>query len=103
MNYIAYNKECRLVMNSIFDDNYEIRAEYKDGNDWAYIAAPSFYSSALDTKEKTYEYYQTALVEINTAMEELFGKDEAPESGVARIQWLMDNRTTVENDKLKLN
>lgn len=102
MIYTAYGKECRLNLNMIFTDNYELRAEYKEGSEWKYIAAPSFYGSTLNTKEKTDEYYQKALDEVNSAMEKMPGGVSEPENGTDRIQWLIDNKTIVENNKLKI-
>ncbi len=101
MIFTAYGKECRINLGNIFGDQYGIRAEYKEGDDWKYIAEPSFYESALNTKEKTDEFYQTALDEINAAMEALFGKVTEPESGADRIQWLI-NKTVVTDDKLSV-
>lgn len=103
MIYTAYGKECRLKLNLIFGTEYGMRAEYKEGDSWLYISEPTFPESEITTTEATDAVHQAAYDTINAKMEEMFGKDEVPESGVARIQWLMDNRTTVENNKLKLN
>lgn len=103
MIFTAYNKECRINLGNIFGDQYGIRAEYKEGDTWKYIAEPSFYSSSLNTKEKTDEFYQKALLEINEAMAKMFGKVPAPESGKDRINWLIENKTIVVNDNLKLD
>lgn len=103
MIYTAYGKECRLTLKLIFGTEYGIRAEYKEGETWHYITEPSFFESSLTTKEATDAVHQAAYNTINAKMEEMFGKDEAPENGVSRIQWLIDNRTSVVDNKLTLN
>ena len=101
MLYTAYEKECRLVPNKIFEGQYGLRAEYKKDDKWVYIAEPSL--SDLSTKEKTDAAYQKALDEINSKMAEMFGKvPSEPQSGFERIQWLADNSTFVENNQLKI-
>ena len=101
MIYTAYDKECRILPNEIFQGQYSIRAEYMKDNKWTYIAEPSL--TDLSTKEKTDATYQGALDEINIKMAEMFGKAPLePQSGFDRIKWLADNSTFVENNELKM-
>lgn len=102
MLYTAYGMQCKLTPSEIFQGQYSLRAEYKKGDEWVYIDEPSL--TDLSTKEKTDEAYQNALDQINVKMAEMFGEvPNEPESGFKRIQWLTDNKTIVENNKLKLN
>jgi len=92
MLYTAYGNECKLSLNLIFGDNYELRAEYKEGDTWTYIAGPDFYGSQLSTKEKTDDFYKTALDEINLAMESLFGGVDEPGNLLTLICKLIDQQ-----------
>jgi len=100
MLYTAYNMKCKLTPNEIFPGTYGLRAEYEKDGKWTYISELNLID--LSTKEKTDAAYQKALDEINTKMEEMFGgASSEPESGFERIQWLTDNKTYVEDNKLK--
>lgn len=101
MIYTAYGKQCRLNTNEIFQGQFSIRAEYDKDGTWTYIDEPSL--GDLSTKEKCYAEYQKSLDSINAAMASLFGEVTEPENGVDRIQWLIDNKTYVENNELKVN
>ena len=105
MIYTAYGKECLLTFNLIFAGQYGLRAEYKnERGDYTYIAEPTIISTSLTTKELTDEAYQTALDEINIATKALLGEvQDEPQSGVDRIQWLMDNKTIVIDNNLTLS
>jgi hypothetical protein len=104
MIYTAYGKECRLTFIKIFDGQWGLRAEYKNNSgEWAYIAAPTIWTDALTTKEVTDAAYQKALGEINIATRAMLGKASSePTSGTARIQWLVDNKTVVVDNNLKI-
>lgn len=100
MLYNSYGKKCKLTANEIFQGQYSLRAEYEKDGSWVYISEPSLID--LSTKEKTDADYQKALDEINLKMEEMFGgATSEPESGFERIQWLTDNKTYIEDNKLK--
>ncbi len=104
MLYTAYGKECRITLEQIFDIEWGIRAEYKDEvGVWTYIAMPSFYIEQLTTKEDTDAVYQAALDKINVATKTLLGGGSTePDSGIDRIQWLVDNKTIVVDNDLKM-
>jgi len=103
MIYTAYNKQCRLTLSQMFPGQYGLRAEYQKEGNWTYITAPTLFESKMTTKESTDDEYIKALAEINSKMAEMFGEEPSePESGSERIQWLMDNKTFVENNELKL-
>ena len=102
MLYNAYNKQCRLKLHLIFGTEYGLRAEYQEGEEWVYISEPTFFASELTTKEETDVKYQEALDVINAKMEQIFGEVTEPDNGVERIQWLMDNRTVVIDNNLRV-
>ena len=104
MIYTAYGEECQLTLSKIFDGQWGLLAEYKKDGEWEYIAMPTIWTDALTTKELTDEAYQTALDEINIATKALLGEvQDEPQSGVDRIQWLMDNKTIVIDNNLTLS
>lgn len=104
MIYTVYGKQCKLTIHLIFGDQYGLRAEYKnDDGDYVYIAEPTIIDSGLTTKELTDAAYQAALDEINIATKALLGGDSSePDSGIERIQWLVDNKTIVVDNDLKI-
>lgn len=104
MKYTAYGKECKLNFHKIFDGQWGVRAEYKNPDgDYLYISESIIITTELTTKELTDAAYQKALDEINISMAELLGKvQEEPGSGVDRIRWLVDNKTFIEKNKLKI-
>jgi len=104
MLYTAYGKECRLTFSFIFAGQWGLRSEYKNNSgDWIYIAEPTIFETNLTTTESTDEAYKKSLDKINIAMAEMFGGDTSePESGTDRIKWLVDNKTIVENNNLKI-
>ena len=100
MIYAAYGKECRLNTNEIFQGVFSVRAEYDKDGTWTYIDEPQL--GDLSTKAKCDAEYQKALDSINIAMAALFGEVDEPSSGIDRIEWLLDNKTYVENNELKI-
>ncbi|HHZ68683.1 MAG TPA: hypothetical protein EYN67_09845 [Flavobacteriales bacterium] len=104
MIYTAYGKGCKLTLNFIFAGQYGLRAEYKNADgDYTYIAEPTIIDSGLITKELTDAAYQVALDEINIATKALLGEvPTEPDSGIDRIQWLVDNKTIVVDNDLKI-
>jgi len=100
MIYNAYGKQCRINTNEIFTGTFSIRAEYDKDGTWAYIDEPTL--GNLSTKAKCDAEYQKALDSINASMLALFGEVTEPSSGIARIEWLIDNKTIVENNNLKI-
>lgn len=104
MLYTVYGKQCKLTLNAIFDGQWGIRAEYMNGDgDYVYLSEPSMFEQQLTTKELTDAAYQKALDQINVDTEAMFGEvPTEPDSGIERIQWLLDNSTYVENNQLKM-
>jgi hypothetical protein len=104
MIYTAYDKECRLKFSKIFDGQWGLRSEYKnDSGQWVYISMPTILTGGLTTKELTDAAYKKALDEINIATKKMLGKDSAEkDSGAERIKWLVDNKTVVVGNELRV-
>ena len=100
MIYTAYGKQCRVSTNEIFTGTFSLRAEYDKDGTWAYIDEPSL--GDLSTKAKCDAEYKKALDSINLAMAALFGEVTEPSNGIKRIEWLLDNKTYVFENQLKV-
>ncbi len=102
--YEAYGHRCALFIAEIFDGLQSVRAVYEKEGTWHYIDAPDYYEATLTSKELTDAKFEEILEKINISMEKVFGKaTKEPMQGTARIQWLLNNTVSVENNKLKYN
>lgn len=96
-----YSKLVKLeLVNPLGNGEWVIDVRYKQGANWVYVCAPSFWTQDLTTKATTDAVFSKALAEINTELKKALGSNTTePEKGLERIKWLMQN-LKVENDKL---
>lgn len=103
MTFSVNNHEIIVWVNRIFESEYGLRAVYKKGGYYFYIAEPSVFVGDLISKEATDEAFNNVISEINKAIVEVFSKkDVEPSVGIERVRWLLSNKTTVKDNKLKV-
>ena len=84
-----------------FTDEYGIRASYRSGDKWVFLTERTHFITNMKDKESTDFYFQSFVDAINTQIEiklKPIGTEE-PESGIARIQWLV-SRLSISNNQL---
>jgi hypothetical protein len=82
-----------------FDDEYGLRASYKNNEKWIFLAEKTHFISNFTTKDSTDAYFRTFITGINDAITtqlKPIGAAE-PDSGIARIQWLAGRLCFVED------
>jgi len=101
---VLYGYDVAIYVHPIFGSEIGLRIVYKAGNDWIYIAEPTFYISEVDTQAKTDAKFVELIGLINIATyNELNPISQEPEVGEERMQWLLENKLTIVNNELVVN
>lgn len=104
--FTVYGAQCALRLNVIVPGvMLGLRCEALINDEWSYVKEVSFTPEEISTKADTDAVFQKCLDEINVSLEEALGggnPSEEPESGEERIQWLLDNRLKVVDNKLTM-
>lgn len=99
-----YGYEVAIYTNTIFGTQVGLRAVYKNGDAWVYLAEPSVYESEINTREKADTQFARMIDEINAAAyTELNPISLEPSEGLGRLQWLLENKITVVDNQIVIN
>lgn len=105
-NFEINNDQLRINPRDPFGDGNEIiiYLEKFDGEKWQPLSFPSLYASEVTTYENTISKLNECYQEINLKLEEMYGKgSNVPEAGFDLVRYLIDNKTSLEDNKLKIN
>lgn len=100
------NDTLRIRYQDPFSDGNEliIYLDKFDGEKWNAICFPNIYSTEVTTYENTISKLNECYQEINLKLEEMYGKGSSvPEAGFDLVRYLIDNQTSIQDNKLKLN
>lgn len=99
-----YGYEVAVYINEVFGGQYGLRAIYKSGSDWIYLAEPVAYESEIDTKAKTDAKFILMIDVINAAAyTELNDISLEPDCCSDRLQWMLENKLTVVDNEIVIN
>lgn len=98
-----YGYEVAIYVNYIFGSEYGLRSVFKVDGDWVYFTEPTFFEAEVSTKADTDKVFSKLVSMINAAAYEILRDDDGggsvePSEGVARIQWLLERLTIVDNE-----
>lgn len=72
-----------------FNDEYGLRALYKSGDNWVFLAESTHFISNFTSEQATDSYFAKFVADINQAIEQTLKPiSSEPESGIDRIKWL---------------
>jgi len=100
---VMYGYEVSVYVSEIFGTQYGLRAVYKSGGEWHYLAEPDFYESDVDSKQKANEKFIQMITIINSAAYDALNDISLePNCCSARIQWLLENKLKIVDGELVL-
>lgn len=105
-NFEINNDKLRISPQDPFGDGNEliIYLDKFDGEKWNPLCFPTMYSTEVANYENTISKLNECYQEINIKLEEMYGKgSNVPESGFDLVRYLIDNKTSSEDNKLKIN
>jgi hypothetical protein len=84
-----------------FDDEYGLRAVYKSDGKWVFLAESTNFINKMVDKASTDFYFNSFVADINTQIETQLKPVSGvePNSGIARIEWLVA-RLSFSNNQL---
>ena len=98
MDFYSYHLN---FVNQIFDGEYGLRSLYFINGEWHYLVEPSCFTVNMTTAGDFDYCFSSAISEINAAIEATLKPiSTEPSSGVMRLQWLIENKLSVQSDQL---